>query len=169
MKTWLLTVLLTLSFLTLSQADEAKLAVKSVDGKVLHASRIDGGLLFDELKGKIVIVEIYGHRCPYCIKAIDPYNDLQEKYKDKLAIVSIEVGGFNEAQLKNFDEVYDIGYINMTQQAAGWLVPYVSQIGHYRGMIPFMAVFDKNGKFHTSASGEVSEKKLEEIIKELSK
>jgi thiol-disulfide isomerase/thioredoxin len=169
MKKILLTITLLLSLSTLLQAGNDTLTVTTIKGKVLHASKIEGGLQIDEYKGKVLFVEIYGHRCSYCIKAIDPYSELQEKFKNKLAIVAIEAGGFNEAQLKNFDEIYDIGYDNITQKSAGWLVPYVSQIGHYRGMIPFLAIFDTNGKFYTSFSGPVPLEKLESIIQQLSK
>ena len=162
-------LLLTLSLITLSQAAGEKITMKSVKGQVLHASKTEKGLLFDELKGKVLFVEIYGHRCSYCIKAIDPYNALQKKYKEKLAIVSIEVGGYNEAQLKKFDDLYGIEYINLGQKEVGWLVPYVSQVGGYRGMIPFLAIFDKNGNFYKSFSGPVSKQELEKIIIELSK
>lgn len=169
MKKILILMVLALSLVTLGHAAGEKTAIKSVKGKVLHASKTDKGLLFDELKGKVLFVEIYGHRCPYCIKAIDPYNALQEKYKEKLAIVSIEVGGYNEEQLKNFDDLYGIDYINISQKEADWLVPYVSRIGAYRGMIPFLAIFDKSGNFYKSFSGPVSKQELEKIIGDLSK
>jgi thiol-disulfide isomerase/thioredoxin len=169
MKKIIILILFFAAFLVLAQAGEEKRKMTTVDGKVLHMSKTAKGLVFDEYKGKILFVEIYGHRCPYCIKAIDPYNALQEKYKDKLAIVSVEVGGYDEAQLKNFDELYGVEYTNISQKEAGELVPYVSRIGSYRGMIPFLAIFDKKGDFYTSASGPISTAKLESIINELSK
>jgi len=162
-------ILLIAAFGALAQADEAKLSMTTVNGKVLHMTKTPKGLLFDEYKEKVLFVEVYGHRCPYCIKAIDPYNALQEKYKDKLAIVSIEAGGYNDAQLKDFNELYGIEYDNLSMKEAGELLPYVNRIGGYRGMIPFLAIFDKKGDFYTSASGPIPEAKLESIIQKLSK
>lgn len=163
-----LTILIA-SLLTLSQAAENKLTMTTVDGNKLHMTKTPKGLLFDEYKNKVLFVEIYGHRCPYCIKAIDPYNELQEKYKEKLAIVSVEVGGYDEKKLASFDDLYGIEYVNITQKEAGELVPYVSKLGGFRGMIPFLAIFDKKGDFYKSASGPISKKELEEIIEKLSK
>jgi hypothetical protein len=74
MKKIIIFLLLAAAFLTLVQAGGEKLEMKTVDGNVLHMSKTPKGLIFDEYKGKILFVEIYGHRCPYCIKAIDPYN-----------------------------------------------------------------------------------------------
>ena len=169
MKNTLILILLTLSLLSTTQASEEKQVMKSVDGTLLHAGKIENGLVIDELKGKILFVEIYGHRCPYCIKEIDPLNALQEKYGKRLAIVAVEVGGYNGSKLKDFDELYGIDYINISQKEAGGLVSYVSRIGNYRGMIPFLAIFDRSGKFYRSFSGPVPEQKLEKIIEELSK
>ena len=168
MKKIIALTLLVVSLLTVSQAEE-KLTMTTVDGNKLHMSKTEKGLLFDEYKGKIVFVEIYGHRCPYCIKAIDPYNELQKKYKDKLAIISVEVGGYDQKKLESFDDLYGIEYVNMTQKEAGELVPYVSKLGGFRGMIPFLAIFDTKGDFYKSASGPISKKELESIIEKLSK
>ena len=168
MKKIITLALLVASLLTVSQAED-RLTMTTVDGNKLHMSKTPKGLLFDEYKGKVLFVEIYGHRCPYCIKAIDPYNELQKKYKDKLAIVSVEVGGYDQKKLKSFDDLYGIEYVNITQKEAGELVPYVSKLGGFRGMIPFLAIFDTKGDFYRSASGPISKKELESIIEKLSK
>ena len=168
MKKIIALTLLIASLLTVSQAED-KLTMTTVDGNKLHMSKTPKGLLFDEYKGKVLFVEIYGHRCPYCIKAIDPYNELQKKYKDKLAIVSVEVGGYDEKQLASFDDLYGIEYVNISQKEAGELVPYASKIGGFRGMIPFLVIFDTKGDFYKSASGPISKKELEGIIEKHSK
>jgi thiol-disulfide isomerase/thioredoxin len=169
MKKLILATLLLSSFITWSQAGNTGTEMKTVAGKTLHMTQTPEGLLFDEYKGKILFVEFYGHRCPYCIKAIDDYNDLQEKYKNQLAIVSVEIGGYDQKQLASFNDLYGIEYDNLTHKEAGELVPYVSRIGGFRGMVPFLAVFDKNGKFYKSASGAVTREALEAIITDLSK
>ncbi len=169
MKKIITLILLVASLFTLGQAAEEKLAMTTVDGNKLHMVKTPKGLLFDEYKGKILFVEIYGHRCSYCIKAIGPYNTLQEKYREKLAIVSVEVGGLDDKQLQAFDKKYGIDYINISKQEAGEIVPYVSKIGGFRGMIPFLVIFDKKGNFYTSVSGPISKNELEIIIEKLSK
>ncbi len=160
--------LLLASILTSTQAS-GKYTMTSTSGVTLNATAIIGGLVFDELKGKIVFLEVYGYRCSYCIKAINPYNKLQEKYKDKLAIVSIEVGGLNSEQLKKFDKDHNVKFLDITKKEAGDLVPYVSQLGKFQGMVPFLLIFDKHGKLYQSKSGPVSNAEIESIITKLSK
>ena len=169
MKQILTAIILSLALFSYSNAAESGQAITTVNGKELHMHKTANGLTFDEFKGKILFVEFYGNRCPHCIRAIEPYNDLQDKFNKDLAIVSVEIWGLNNKDLKDFTELHGIEYTNISKAQAGELVPYVSQIGGYRGMVPFLAIFDKNGKFYKSFSGPVPKAKLEEIIKILSK
>ena len=168
MKKIIILALILASILTSIQA-EGRYTMTSTSGVTLNATAILGGLVFDELKGKIVFLEVYGYRCSYCIKAINPYNKLQEKYKEKLAIVSIEIGGLNSDQLKKFDKDHGVKFLDITKKEAGDLIPYVSQLGKFQGMVPFLLIFDKNGKLYKSKSGPISNAEIENIITELSK
>ena len=168
MKKIITLALLLASLLTITQAADT-LTMTATNGKTLHATPIPGGLVFDEFKGKIIFLEVYGYRCSYCIKAIDPYNKLQEKHKEKLAVISIEIGGLNSEQLKKFDQDHGVKFLDITKEEAGELVPYVSQLGKFQGMVPFLLIFDKNGKMYRSKSGPISNAEIENIITELSK
>ncbi len=168
MKKIIIIALFLASMLTLIQA-AGKYSMTSTSGVTLNATAIPGGLVFDEMKGKIVFLEVYGYRCSYCIKAISPYNKLQEKYKEKLAIISIEIGGLNSEQLKKFDKDHNVKFLDITKKEAGDLVAYISQLGSFQGMVPFLLIFDKNGKLYKSKSGPVSNAEIESIITELSK
>ena len=162
-------ILLAFSISTFSSAADGKAAMTTVKGKSLHMTKTQKGLYIDEYKGKVLFVEFYGYKCPYCIKSIDEYNDLQSKYEDKLAIVSVEIWGYDRKQLTSFDDLYGVEYDNLTKNDAGELVPYVSSVGTYKGMVPFLAIFDKNGNYYRSFSGPVPKAQLEKIIETLSK
>ncbi len=169
MKKLISLALLLASLLTVTQAAVTSWTMTATNGKTLHTTAIPGGLIINELKGKIVFLELYGTRCSYCIKAINPYNQLQEKYKEKLAIISIEIGGLSNTQLKAFDANHGVKFLDITKGEAGELIPYLSQLGKFQGMVPFLVIFDKNGKFYRSVSGPISNAEIENIITELSK
>ncbi len=156
-------------FLTLLLAEQGSIPIKSIDGKTLHTTLTPNGALIEEVKGKIVFLELYGHRCPYCIEVIATYNRLQAKYKEKLAIVAIELGGLSESELQAFDTQHNIEYTNITLQQAGALVPHISQKGGYIGMVPFLVVLDTNGNIIFTRSGPITEAELEELIAKHSK
>jgi len=166
MKKIILLFLILLSFLI---AESAALPVKSIDGEVLHTTLTPNGALIEEHKGKVVFLEIYGHRCPYCIEVITTYNRLQTKYKEKLAIVAIELGGLSESELQAFDRQHNIEYTNITLEQAGALVPHISQKGGYIGMVPFLVILDTNGNIVFTRSGPITEAELEEVIAKHSK
>ena len=78
-------------FSTAAQAADDYITLPTLDGKKIHVKGTDNGLEFKEFKGKVVFLEFWGTHCPPCLISIPNYIKLQEKYKDKLAIVAIEV------------------------------------------------------------------------------
>lgn len=169
MKKTIAIILLLASLLTFGQAAEDKLTLTTTDGKTLHMTGTTTGLVFDEYKGKIVFLEFFGHRCPPCLRSISHYKKLQEKYKDKLAIIAVEVQGMDEAQLKDFVKEKGINYVTVTQEKAGDLVPYISTRAQWQGSIPFLVILDKKGDVQLVQAGMLPEKSLEDAINQLSK
>ncbi|MEA3456893.1 MAG: TlpA disulfide reductase family protein, partial [Campylobacterota bacterium] len=127
------------------------------------------GMVFEEFKGKIIFLEFFGHRCPPCIKSIPHYKRLQEKFKDDLVIIAVEVQGFDENELKAFTKEKGVNYVTISQEKAGQLVPYISQRAQWQGSIPFLVILDKKGDVQLMQAGMLSEEALEKYIEELSK
>jgi thiol-disulfide isomerase/thioredoxin len=161
--------LLLASFLTLVQAAEDHLTMTTTEGKALHITGTTTGLIFEEYKGKIVFLEFFGHRCPPCLASIDHYKRLQEKYKDRLAIIAVEVQGFDDAQLKDFVKEKGINYITISQKNAGDVIPYISARAQWQGSIPYLLILDKKGDVQLAQAGMLPEEGLKEKIEQLSK
>ena len=169
MKKILILALLLASLLTFSQAAEDKFTMTTTDGKTLHMTGTQTGLVFEEYKGKIVFLEFFGHRCPPCLKSIPHYKKLQEKYKDDLVIIAIEVQGFDDKELKVFTKEKDVNYVTISQEKAGHLVPYIAQRAQWQGSIPFLVILDKKGDVQLMQPGMLPEAALEDYIEQLSK
>ena len=56
-----------------------------------HVKGTNDVLVINELKNKIVFLEFFGHKCPPCLESISHYKNLQAKYKNQIAIISMEV------------------------------------------------------------------------------
>jgi thiol-disulfide isomerase/thioredoxin len=172
MKKLLSTLLLTAAFVMTAQAEAPKvdkLTMTTTDGKTIHMTGTTTGLVFEEYKDKIIFLEFFGHRCPPCLKSIEHYKHLQEKYKDRLVIIAVEVQGLTPEQLKKFVKEKGINYVTVPQSQAGDVVQYISYRAQWQGGIPFLIILDKKGDVQLVQPGMLPESGLESAIEQLSK
>ena len=167
-KLLMLFVTIGLLFSSLSAADVDIFTLKTINGKILHLEGTTDGLRVKEYKGKILFLEFWGTMCPPCRMSIPHYIDLMKKYKDKLAMVAVEVQATPKDRLKKFVEAHKINYDVVAHSDAGGFVDYIARRAQWRGAIPFLLIFDKSGKIVTIQEGMLREEALEGIIKTLS-
>jgi predicted transcriptional regulator len=84
-----------------------------------------------------------------------------------LAIVAIEVQGYDRARLTKFAKEKGMSYITVSQDDAGDLVQYISQRAQWQGSIPFLVALDSTGVVQYVQAGMLPESSLEELIKQL--
>jgi len=167
----LLATLLIFSLTSFVQAEEkslAKMSMTDVTGKTYTVTGTEQGLNIQGLEGKVVFLEFFGHNCPPCLASIPHLINLQNKYKDKLAIVSIEVQGYSNAQVTAFVKEKGMNYIVVAEEKAPQLVNYIQQRAQWRGSIPFLVALDTKGDVQFVQAGMLPEESLEELISQLS-
>ncbi len=161
--------LLVFSLFTYIQAsDEAQISITDINGVTHQITGTDQGLNIEGLEGKIVFLEFFGHKCPPCLKSIPHLIELQKKYKDKLAIIGIEVQGYSNEQLSKFAKEKGMNYIVVSHEKADIFVDYIAQRAQWRGSIPFLVALDTKGSVQFVQAGMIPESSLEEIIAQLS-
>jgi thiol-disulfide isomerase/thioredoxin len=168
----LLATLLIFSLTSFVQAEEkplAQMTMTDVTGKTYNVTGTEQGLKIQGLEGKVVFLEFFGHQCPPCLASIPHLINLQNKYKDKLAIVSIEVQGYNNAQTTAFVKEKGMNYIVVSEEKAPQLVNYIQQRAQWKGSIPFLVALDTKGDVQFVQAGMLPEESLEELISQLSK
>jgi len=168
----ILTTLLILALTILSQANEkplAKMTMTDITGKTYEVTGTQQGLNIKGLEGKVIFIEFFGHNCPPCLASIPHLIDLQKKHPDKLAVVSIEVQGYNNEILKAFAKKKGMNYIVVAEEKAPELVNYIQQRAQWRGSIPFLVAMDTKGDVQFVQAGMLPESSLEELISKLSK
>lgn len=173
MKRILTFTLLVISLFSYTQAavtesQEPQLSITDIQGVSHQITGTEEGLDIKGLEGKIVFLEFFGHRCPPCLASIPHLIKLQKKYKDKLAIVAVEVQGLSNDALKAFAKEKGMNYIVVADEKAGNFVSYIAQRAEWRGSIPFMVALDTKGTVQFVQAGMLSEPSLEELIKQLS-
>jgi len=157
---------------TLAFAQDAKsysFKLKTIDGKTLEVDGTKNGLLFKDFKNKVVLLEFWGTHCPPCLFSIPHYIELTKEYKDKIAMVAVEVQMTPKDQLINFVKEKGINYNVLSQEENMDFVRYIAARAQWRGAIPYLLIFNKNGEVATIQRGMVSKEYVESVIKELLK
>jgi len=162
-------ILLFASLLTVANGADDKMSVTTTSGETLTIIGTEAGLKIKEHQGKVIFLEFFGHRCPPCIRSIPHYKRLQAKYKDKLAIIAVEVQGLDDGALKEFVKNKGINYPTVSHEKAGNLVPYIARRAQWEGAIPFLVVLDQEGGVQLVQAGMLPETSLENLIEKLSK
>jgi len=162
-------ILLFASLLTVANGADDKMSVTTTSGETLTIIGTEAGLKIKEHQGKVIFLEFFGHRCPPCIRSIPHYKRLQAKYKDKLAIIAVEVQGLDDSALKEFVKTKGINYPTVSHEKAGNLVPYIARRAQWEGAIPFLVVLDQEGGVQLVQAGMLPESSLENLIEKLSK
>jgi thiol-disulfide isomerase/thioredoxin len=145
------------------------MTMTDINGTSYTATGTDNGLHIDGLEGKVVFLEFFGHNCPPCLASIPHLVNLTKKHKDNLAIIAIEVQGYNTIQLKDFAKAKGMNYTVISEETARPLVNYIQQRAQWKGSIPFLVVLNTKGDVQFIQAGMVPEATLEEIIQKLSK
>jgi len=164
--------MLLIALTSFAQADNhqyPQMTMTDTTGKTYHVTGTQQGLKIEGLEGKIVFLEFFGHKCPPCLASIPHLIDMQKKHKDKLAIVSIEVQGYNQKQTAAFAKEKGMNYIVVSEESAPMLVNYIQQRAQWRGSIPFFVAMDAKGDVQFVQVGMLSEASLEELFTQLSK
>ena len=84
-----------------------------------------------------------------------------------MAIIAIEVQGFNNKELAQFAKEKGMNYIVVSDEKAGNFTNYIGQRAEWRGSIPFLVALDSKGAVQFVQAGMLPESSLEELIKQL--
>jgi len=173
MKKIFLTIALTfISITSIIQADEtapANFMLTTVNDKNLTITETEKGLDFKEYKGKAVLLALFGHRCPPCIKEIPEFIELTNNHKDDLAIVALEAQLYPSDKVKEFKEEHKMNYDVIAGVNYGDFINYiVHRAGYEKGFpLPLLISIDKEGEVQGVQAGKISQYELELLVKDL--
>ena len=152
-----------------SQEDDETFTIKDIKDTTYTIKGTQAGLDFTDFKGKIVFLDFFGHQCPPCLASIDIYKNIQEKYKDDIVVLGVEVQGLTSEELQEFGKSKEINYRLVSQDEAYDFLNYITVRAEWEGSIPFLLIIDDKGVVQLMHTGMIDEKTFEEIIAELKK
>jgi len=169
MKKILFAILLTLITALNADSTRPNFTITDTANNPIHITDLKEGLLFEEYKGKAVLLIMFGHNCPPCREEIPELIELFKKNSDKLAIVAIEVQGYKTAQLAEFKKIEGINYTLVSGEDNQDFVQHIFQRAGWQGQIPFLVTIDKNGEVQGTKSGMLGKETLEGFVTSLNR
>ena len=134
---------------------------KKVDMKITET-----GFNFEQFKGKAVLLDFFGPHCPPCLAEMPHLIELQKKRKDDLVILGVQVQmQMSQDALKSFVKEKGIDYPIVNLDYAMELVQFVQTNTNWQGQIPFMLLFNKEGKLVQTYLGMTDVSKIESDMK----
>jgi len=120
-------------------------------GKPITIISNKNGWQFKGLENKVVLLNFFGTWCPPCIAEIPHLNNMRTKLEKDFEILAVDVGprsgGINpKEEVEGFIFKYDVKYPTISGEQAKELFKTVSELNP-TGSIPFMVLFNKEGKY----------------------
>ena len=122
--------------------------VVTTSGKTIRVDRTASGLVFQGNEGKIVLLEIYGDTCPFCVDAIPKFNRLQAKYPNDVYVIAMEsYGRLNNAGLQQYVISNGIQYDTVAMENSGNMFTFIQTLTGYtiNQGVPALLILERDG------------------------
>ena len=139
------------------------------DGKSYSVVASGNNIKIEGMEEKVVFLEFFGLKCPACKDLMPHLISLQEKHKEKLQVMSIEVQKNDVDPINAYKKEHNINYITFSNYDVGAMVRYVAEKSSWTGHIPFTVAINSKGEVQFAQSGVISEEDLEKYIELYSK
>jgi len=134
----------------------------SVNTKDVVFVKSEKSLKLKENSSKVILLDFFATWCPPCKAEIPHLINLQKKYRNKLKIVSILLEDDKpDSEIQSF---IDYNHINYTVTNGTNNFTLSNLLGGIQN-IPFMILYDKNGKVITHYIGIIPEEMIDSDIK----
>jgi len=141
--------------------------LRSVQGQSVKIIERPNGFIFPQYPNKVVIIEMFGKKCPHCVKEMPVLNRLRKKYRGNLEVIAIQVEDkMSPREAKNLIRKYNIHYPIIPGDTATNLQYNIQSTYGWTGILPFTLVI-KNGVNEFTYPGEVSYKELDRDIRSI--
>ncbi len=142
--------------------------LKDIFGKSYKIKAVKWGLTFPGLKERAVAVLMFGKHCPPCLKEIPMLVELKKKYKGKFEILALQVQEkMNEKEAKAFYKAHNMNYVMIEGRDFMDFIYYFARKSGWKGMVPYILIFDKEGHIKYGKIGESSKEEIENAIKSI--
>ncbi len=139
-----------------------EITLHSVNGKNITFIKKNNILKVKGNKNKVILLTFFATWCPPCKAEIPNLINLQNKYKNRLKIISVLLeDGKSDNEISSFIKYNSINYIVTNGENDFELSNLLGTIQN----IPFMILYNPNGKIITQYLGAIPEEMIDSDIK----
>ena len=141
--------------------------LKSIQGQNITIIEKSNGFIFPEYSNKTMIIEMFGKKCPHCMKEMPILNRIRNKYKGEVEIIAIQVEDkMSPSEAKRLIRKLNIHYPIIPGDTATNLQYNIQNTYGWTGILPFTLVI-KDGINEFTYPGEVSYNQLNKDIRSI--
>ena len=141
--------------------------LKTVQGTTISIQERSNGFAFPQYPNKVILLQIFGQNCPYCLKEMPTIAQAQQKYANSLQIIAVQAQEpMSQSTASMLIQQYQMNYPIIDKEEAIDLLYFLQQTFEWTGILPYTLLI-KNGVSEFSFSGEVSHQELDEAIQSL--
>jgi thiol-disulfide isomerase/thioredoxin len=173
----LLLFVLVLSFNTLNAKSETnsttvdtnstQFVLKTPNSGEIHIKEIKNGVIFEEMKDKVIALVFIAYNGKPCLKLIDFLKKMKKEHKDGFDAFAVEMRGLSGDKLNEFVKQKEINFPIIGYKNAQEFTNYIAQKARWKGTMPFIIILNKKGEVKYMQIGLVSYEGLEQAYKEL--
>lgn len=144
--------------------DPSTIKLTDISGKEFQLKIKEKGFDFVDFQGKVVMLNFFTTWCPPCKAEIPHLNNLQNRYKDQLQIISIllEENKDNE-EIIRFTNAHNVEFTIANSKENFRLAKHIGGVQS----IPYMIIYDKNGDYFKHYIGAIPEEMIEADLKKV--
>jgi peroxiredoxin len=164
-----LAIVTTVNAKDINDKDIPTFTLTTIDDNNITISETKEGFEIEKFKGHAVLLVLFGHRCPPCLKEIPEFIKLTDKYEENLSIIAIEAQEYPLTSLKEFAKEQKINYNIVAGVNHKDFISYIAKRAEYNQSIPLplLISIDKNGDVQSVQAGQLSQGELEFLVDDL--
>jgi len=141
--------------------------LRTVQGTTIAIQERSNGFVFPQYSNKIVLLQIFGQECPYCLKEMPTIAQVQQQYAGSLQIVAVQAQEpMSQATASMLIQQYQMNYPIIDKEEAVDLLYFLQQTYGWTGILPYTLII-KDGVTEFSFFGETSYQEINEAIQSL--
>jgi len=141
--------------------------LKTVQGKLISVQERSNGLFFPQYSDKIILLQVFGQHCPYCLQEMPTLRRLQQQYAGNVQIIALQAQEpMDQSTASMLIQQYQMHYPVIDKEEATDLLFFLQQTFEWTGILPYTLII-KDGAVEYPFFGETSYQEIDEAIQSL--